>query len=308
MSPPLVHASPSRLRRRALRVSFAAALAVLFAQTAEAQQTQSVTLRDGTTVTGEIVEYLLDDHVTLRLSTGATRRVAWSELASPVAPPAVGAPATPPLPLPPPAPPPAPAPPPPLVAPPAPVDEPQTATPSGSIPYELRPEHGVDSDTAWLLRPPAIGIQTGYGAPEGDLALVLENRMLGGWVVVQALLGTPVADTPWSFGANLLLDGRFGNFGFGGGVGIADSFTKTIVPGSHPAPVTFLVTDVSHFSWYVTRQLAARASLGMTVPLNDRTYCVAHAGACPEPVGADSAPLSLSGTLTVLFAFDFGHD
>jgi hypothetical protein len=69
----------------------------------------------------------------------------------------------------------------------------------------------------------------------------------------------------------------------------------------------FLDIDVSHFSWYVTRQLGLRASLGMGIPLSNQSYCIAHPEACPEPVGTTDA-LSLSGTLGAFFAFDFGHD
>ena len=48
------------------------ACCALMAAAARAQDTQSVTLVDGTVVTGEVVEYVAGDHVTVKLANGDT--------------------------------------------------------------------------------------------------------------------------------------------------------------------------------------------------------------------------------------------
>jgi hypothetical protein len=72
------------------------------AAVAHAQQTQTISLNDGTSVTGDVVEYVAGDHVTLSLPSGEKRRIAWGDLALPAHPPTVGGPATAVQPLPPP--------------------------------------------------------------------------------------------------------------------------------------------------------------------------------------------------------------
>jgi hypothetical protein len=62
-------------------LAFATA-AFVIAPSAEAQTLETVTLKNGDIYEGELVERVLDDHVTIRLATGEIRRFAWADIAS----------------------------------------------------------------------------------------------------------------------------------------------------------------------------------------------------------------------------------
>lgn len=56
---------------------------LLVAPGAMAQELERVDTKDGSTYRGELVERVLDDHVTLKLATGEVKRFEWSEIATP---------------------------------------------------------------------------------------------------------------------------------------------------------------------------------------------------------------------------------
>lgn len=97
-----------RHRHQTIGLLLATLLTLAGAQgTAAAAEVRTIQLQNGTIYSGELVEWVPGDHVTLRLITGEIRRVPWTELAlqpppPPVAPPAVAPPAFAPPPGPPP--------------------------------------------------------------------------------------------------------------------------------------------------------------------------------------------------------------
>jgi hypothetical protein len=112
-----------RYRHQAIGLLLAALLTLLGAQrTAAAAETRTVQLQNGTIYSGELVEWVPEDHVTLRLITGEIHRIPWSELALQPQQPPPGAP-------PPVAPPSAPL----LVVPPPPIPPPDAFYPPGGV-------------------------------------------------------------------------------------------------------------------------------------------------------------------------------
>ncbi len=203
-----------------------------------ADDTQTITLRDGTSLTGEVVEFVENDHVTLKLASGETRRVAWSELAIPAHAPKIDTAEPPP-------------------APPTPLPlAPETPRPRSTqiLPEDLRPEYLASAGPTGRV---SFGAQGGLDSPFGGLALLIDYfpiTVLG----IEAAVSMPIDDEPVTFGEMLLLDVPLaGVLSMGGGVGFAQSLTKTIVPGDVAGVSHFLTIDCTHLGVSFTPSVTA---------------------------------------------------
>lgn len=67
---------------RSLFALLAACVVLAGSGVAAAQESYVVKLKDGSIYQGDLVEYVPEDHVTIHLATGETRRFAWSEIAN----------------------------------------------------------------------------------------------------------------------------------------------------------------------------------------------------------------------------------
>ena len=86
------------------------------------------------------------------------------------------------------------------------------------------------------------------------------------------------------------------------GVGMAQSLVSSVGPAGHAGTATYFTADCSHFTFFFTRQLALRATLGFAFQTSGNDYCRAHPQACP-----DVSEIPLSATATLLWSFDVGH-
>ena len=236
---------------------------------AAADDTQTLSLRDGTSVTGVVVEYIEGDRVTLRLPNGDTRRIAWADLALvPSAPPIVTLPLAPPRPSP------------------YHAREAPPATPD---------EHELSGASL------AFGVQGALNSPLGPLALAVDYFPWP-WVGVEGLVAMPVGPEPVTLGENVVVELKFGGgFGMGLGVGFAQAFTKAADSGDHPGVTSYFTADCSHISFEVTPHLVLRATLGLAYALNNGDYCSAHPDSCPR-VGE----VPVTGIFSALWGFDLG--
>jgi hypothetical protein len=82
--------------RRALLFVVLPLTTLSVSRSARADLDYLVTLKDGSTYQGALVEYAPNDHVTLHLATGETKRFAWTQIAMPNLPPVPMAPVSPP--------------------------------------------------------------------------------------------------------------------------------------------------------------------------------------------------------------------
>jgi hypothetical protein len=257
-----------------------AACGVAMALRAPADDAQTVTLRDGTSLTGEVVEFVENDHVTLKLASGETRRIAWSDLAIPAHAPKIETADPPPTPLP--------------LAPEAPPRPRSTQI----LPEDLRPEYLASAGPTGRL---SFGAQVGIDSPLGDLALLVDYfpiTVLG----IEAAVSMPIEDEPVTFGEMLLLDIPLASIlSMGGGVGFAQSMTKTIIPGDTPGVSHYLNLDCTHLGFSFTPNVTLRGTLGYTIGLNNGDYCKAHPEACPQ-----LSSVALSGTFALFWNFNFG--
>ena len=182
-----------------MRTSYAmvvpAVLAIaLFAPRARAEDVQTLTLTDGTTVTGEVIEFVAADHVTLKLPTGETRRVEWIELAAPAKAPDVEASSSPSW------------------------NHTDRAQLHGIPDYSLSRLLGNDDKTTVVdWREPdrtaptimpsrlSLGMQSGYGSRLGYLALAADYFPISS-VGLATTVAMPIAGEPVTFGEMLLFE------------------------------------------------------------------------------------------------------
>jgi hypothetical protein len=309
------------MRRRWMLAPLAPALGCsLLAAAAAAQDVQSIKLADGSVVTGEVVEYVAGDHVTVKLADGDTRRIQWRNLASPAHAPRVDAAPSASAAAPAPAPSSgatAPSAPLPLLPAPSPLEptgpEPAAAPApaesfSGALEWsprlgELRPAVGVERDSGWSPQL-SLGVQGGWASPFGYLSLVADYfpwlwPALRG-VGFELTVAMPVADEPVTLGETLLLGFDIGIVQLGFGAGLAQSFTREIIPGDHPGLTTLFTADLSHVGIEITRELWIRARWGMAFFLSG-DYCTTHPEACPQL----SNFVPFYGDATVGWTFDF---
>ena len=263
---------------------------VLLASSARAQDTQTITLVDGTTVTGEVVEYVAGDHVTVKLPDGDSRRIEWRNLASGAHAPRVDT---------------GPAP----SAAPAALPAQPVEVSNGPLEWsprlgELRPELDVDRESGWspIVQ---LGVQGGYASPFGYLSLVADYfpwlwpalRGIG----LELTVAMPVADEPVTLGETLLLGFDIGIIQFGFGAGFAEAFTRTIVPGDHPGVSTLFTADLSHLAIDITKQIWIRGRWGLALFMSG-DYCTTHPEACPQL----SNFIPFYGDAALGWTFDFG--
>ena len=230
-----------------------------------------VTLVDGSTYQGELVEKVPGDHVTLQLATGEIKRFEWSQLASAIDESATGsapesAPARPHDPASPPEPefPPEPAPPLPP-EPPADLPGPETGRPLVDWP---EPDRTPPAMMASRFSLGLVGGSSplGYGALEAEVYPWDENSFTIG---LHAAFGPWGALGPTASGMVTFEWPLAAWIQQGLGVGLTRSFgsapTAFGAPAS-PSSVTFFDADCTHFSFFLTRSVMFRTTLGFSFP------------------------------------------
>jgi hypothetical protein len=257
----------------------------LGAPRALADDTQTVSLRDGTSVTGTVVEYIQGDHVTMQLPNGERRRLEWAALATPPSAPLVDTlPLSPefnrlhrPLPA-------------------------ATETPHDDG-ASTTPQPDVEPEGLPSFSRVAFGLQTAYDSPFGPLALTIDYFPIQ-WIGVEGAVAMPIFDEPATLGESVMFNWRpgdpWGDLAIGFGVGVAQSFTKTIVPGVSPGVTNYLTLDVGHVELTATPHILIRGSFGLAAILNNADYCQQHPEACPE-----LAEAPISATLSAMWIYDF---
>jgi hypothetical protein len=144
----------------------------------------------------------------------------------------------------------------------------------------------------------STGIETANNWPLGFLALAADYfpiRLLG----LEVAVSMPVHDQPVTIGEMILLEWHIGSFASGAGVGMAQSFAKSILPGDHPGIVHHILIDAWHVSFDFTPHLTARLAMGVGLRLNEDDYCSAHPSACPQ-----LADFPLTANLALFYNFD----
>ncbi|HEX2570778.1 MAG TPA: hypothetical protein VH877_14570 [Polyangia bacterium] len=152
-----------RHRHQAIGLLLTTLLTLAGAQgTAAAAEIRTVQLQNGNVYSGELVEWIPGDHVTLRLITGEIRRIAWTDLS---------------LQPPPPAAPPAAAPPtaPPAAAPPSPTNTPPNAYPPNAYPPNAYPPNTYPPNAYPPDAFPPPGAPGGAQTPGTQLTIRTKN-------------------------------------------------------------------------------------------------------------------------------------
>ncbi len=251
-----------------------------------------VMLKDGTLLRGDVLEWFQGDHVTLRLSDGEVKRFGWSRVAlvassafrggvrtdsvttttaitsSRSAPSADSSPSTPAAP----------------------------ATDADDVVKTTWPEPDRTAPPIMTSRL-ALGLDTGYRAPLGRFGLDAGWYPLR-WIGFAFGYGLPV-DGPSTTAENLFVTWPIaGPVEMGIGAGLAQSFVGGS-NGGHSGVVSNLDLEALHLTFFGTRSLSVRASLGYALNLSGGDYCDAHPTLCP-------GTHTLYSTAGIAWNFDLG--
>ena len=345
-------------------VTAIAASALSIVVPARAETTELVMLKDGTSISGALLEFTDGDHITIRLPTGETRRVEWSDIASSSQLPGPTSILAPP-----------PAPPPLVPTTPAPnrsvVVLKDGSVVSGEVLESIQGDHvtirtaddavkrfdwsnvsfvvnggfslpnmsGATTTTSGLpsgaqttiVTPPsvtyaaanrdlptvttwpepdrearpilasrlALGLESSFGGPLGRYALDAGWYPIR-WVGFDVAVGLPLAGAPTTTAENMFFAWPiFGPVEMGFGAGLAQSFVDG-ANGGHSGVVSNLELEAAHLTLFFTRELSLRGGMGIDLNLSGGSYCDAHPDTCPRMN-------TLNGTATLSWNFDLSH-
>ncbi|MBS2032920.1 MAG: hypothetical protein JST54_33920 [Deltaproteobacteria bacterium] len=245
-----------------------------------------VVFKNGAVFLGQVVELVEDDHVTVRLPDGQVVSFPWDLIksvnvpheSSEATPPAAGGR----------------------------LPEKQAGARDGGSPRAQNQPPGTADDD--LTEPPSLaprlasGLQAGYGTPLGPVGLDVDFYPWS-WLGLEVAAGLPVLGAPPSFSEGLIFNWPVFSMNFEMGLGVA--VAQRLVPPANGSGglqvINFVEGDCSHFTYYATRSLAFRVSLGITLPLGDFDICDQNPNACPHVT-------PVSGTGTILWNFDLGSN
>jgi hypothetical protein len=254
--------------------------ALVVAMPARAGEVQTLTMRDGSKVTGEIVEYVAGDHVVVQIAPGERMRVDWEVLASPPGAPRV-----------------------------------DTGTPSqaraGEGPGGEERSGGEERAAPERDERPgrrmSLGVETGIPSPLGYVALMANTFPFRGarWLGLEVAVGMPIQNEPVTMAESLVLDfsSSSGRVGIGFAAGVAQSFVKGVLPTDHAGIINTVALDLTHLTINFIPQLTLRLGWGWAAFINGG-YCKPHPEACPQLANAGDH-LSFYGHSALMWTLDF---
>jgi hypothetical protein len=251
-----------------------------------------VVLKDGTILAGKVLESVIDDHITMRLPSGETKRLEWSRIAKVLTSdssswtqtfdgrfPTDGA-------------------------------SPRPVQPPPWSGGSEHPEHTADWPEPDRTAGPymssrfSMGLQSGYLSPLGVIGakLALYPTSFFG---LEAGYGWHGSGGPTTFTESMVFEWPMGwIIGQGLGIGLAQSRVShgaDDAPLASPGYVQFLTGDVTHVSFYLSRALTLRLTGEIAFPIKGASVCGG------KPFSDVCGAGALSGNVALFWNFDLSR-